>query len=193
MAKDLPVDILVSKGRYWLLLDGTGSLYCGTSWYLVILGRNRAVLVASVICFQKIYGLHGVNHQIIQYSEREKWWGTDKQTDRQTFQSMTRSLLWKGSINKVRQYNHAQIEWLVQNLCDVFVVCHFSLKIFHFETIILSIVFLLSPRFWQKSAPPVLVSLLGTIPLRRNTQSSDISLKNGGGPIFLALVKTRSF
>ena len=72
MAKDLPVDILVSKGRYWLLLDGTGSLYCGTSWYLVILGRNRAVLVASVICFQKIYGLHGVNHQIIQYSEREK-------------------------------------------------------------------------------------------------------------------------
>ena len=84
MAKDLPVDILVSKGRYWLLLDGTGSLYCGTGWYLVILGRNRAVLVASVICFQKIYGLHGVNHQIIQYSEKEKvmtkkW--TNKQTD----------------------------------------------------------------------------------------------------------------
>ena len=72
MAKDLPVDILVSKGRYWLLLDGTGSLYCGTSCYSVILGRNRAVLVASVICFQKIYGFHCLNHQIIEYSTKEK-------------------------------------------------------------------------------------------------------------------------
>ena len=33
----------------------------------MILDQNRAVLVASVICFQKIFGLHGLNHQIIQY------------------------------------------------------------------------------------------------------------------------------
>ena len=50
---------------------------------MVILGQNRAVLVASVICFQKIFGLHGVNHQIIQYSEKEKVM-TDKWTNKQT-------------------------------------------------------------------------------------------------------------
>ena len=66
-----------------MLLGGTGSVYCGTGWYLVVLGQNRAVLVASVICFQKIYGLHGVNHQTLQYSEKEKVM-TDKQTHRQT-------------------------------------------------------------------------------------------------------------
>ena len=33
----------------------------------MILDQNRAVLVASVICFQKIFGLHGLNHQIIEY------------------------------------------------------------------------------------------------------------------------------
>merc|ERR1712004_918430 len=70
-----------------LLLGATGSAYCGTGWYLVVLGQNRAVLVASVICFQKIFGLHGVNHQIIPYSEKEKVM-TDKQInphpDRQT-------------------------------------------------------------------------------------------------------------
>ena len=49
-----------------LLLGGTGSVYCSTGWYLVVLGQNRAVLVTNVICFQKIYGLHAVNHQIIQ-------------------------------------------------------------------------------------------------------------------------------
>ena len=39
----------------------------------MVLGQNRAVLAASVICFQKIYGLHdGLNHQIIQYSKKEK-------------------------------------------------------------------------------------------------------------------------
>ena len=43
----------VSIGWYW--------------WYLVILDQNRAVLVASVIRFQKIYGLHGLDHQIVQY------------------------------------------------------------------------------------------------------------------------------
>ena len=72
---------------------------------------------------------------------------TNRQRDRQNFLSKTRPLLWKGSSKKVIQYNNAQIEWFVQNLCDVFVVCHFSLKIFHFETMILSFVFLLSPRF----------------------------------------------
>ena len=34
---------------------------------MVILDQNRAVLVASVICFQIIFGLHGLNHQIIAY------------------------------------------------------------------------------------------------------------------------------
>ena len=38
----------------------------------MILDQNRAALVASVICFQKIYGLHGLNHQIIVYSKKEK-------------------------------------------------------------------------------------------------------------------------
>ena len=46
----------------------------------MVLGQNRAVLVASVICFQKIYGLHGVNHQNIQYSKKEKVM-TDGQTE----------------------------------------------------------------------------------------------------------------
>ena len=68
----------------------------GTGWYLLVLGQNRAVLVANVICFQKINGLHGVNHQFIQYSEKEKvitdkWRErqTDRQTDRQNFLSKT--------------------------------------------------------------------------------------------------------
>ena len=33
----------------------------------MVLGQNRAVLVASMMCFQKIYGLHDLNHQIIEY------------------------------------------------------------------------------------------------------------------------------
>ena len=49
----------------------------------MILDQNRAVLVASVICFQKIFGLHGLNHQIIEYSKKEKVM-TDKSTDRPT-------------------------------------------------------------------------------------------------------------
>ena len=57
-----------------------------TWWYRVsilrywsVLGQNRALVVGSVIYVKKIYGLHGVNHQIIQHSEREKMM-TDKQT-----------------------------------------------------------------------------------------------------------------
>ena len=49
----------------------------------MLLGQNRAVLVASMMSFQKIYGLHGLNHQIIEYSKKEKVM-TDKSTDRQT-------------------------------------------------------------------------------------------------------------
>ena len=50
----------------------------------MVLGQNRAVLAASVICFQKIYGLHdGLNHQIIQYSKKEKVM-MYKQTETQT-------------------------------------------------------------------------------------------------------------
>ena len=56
-------------GRYWLVLGGSGS--------------EQGSTVASVVCFQKIYGLHGVHHQIIQYSEKEKVM-TDRQTDKQT-------------------------------------------------------------------------------------------------------------
>ena len=50
---------------------------------MVLVGQNRAVLVASMMNFQKIYGLHGLNHQIIEYSEKEKVI-TDRQTNRQT-------------------------------------------------------------------------------------------------------------
>ena len=50
----------------------TGSVEGGTGWYSVVLGQNRAVLVASMMSFQKIYGLHGLNHQIIEYSKKEK-------------------------------------------------------------------------------------------------------------------------
>ena len=33
----------------------------------MIVDQNRALLDASVICFQKTFGLHGLNHQIIEY------------------------------------------------------------------------------------------------------------------------------
>ena len=46
----------------------TGSVEGGTGWYSVVLDQNRAVLVASMTSFQKLYGLHGVDHQIIEYS-----------------------------------------------------------------------------------------------------------------------------
>ena len=58
----------------------TGSVEGGAGWYLVVLGQNRAVLVASVICYQKIYGLHGIKHQIIEYSKKEKVM-KDRQTE----------------------------------------------------------------------------------------------------------------
>ena len=61
----------------------TGSVEGGTGWYSVLLGQNRAVLVASMMSFQKIYGLHGLDHQIIEYSKKEKVI-TDKRTDRHT-------------------------------------------------------------------------------------------------------------
>ena len=54
-------------GQYWLVLGGTGS--------------KRAVLVANDICFQKIYGLPGVNHQIIQQEEGKS---DDEQTNGHT-------------------------------------------------------------------------------------------------------------
>ena len=65
----------------------TGSVEGGTGWYLVVPGQNRAVMDASMLSFQKIFGLHGLNHQIIEYSKKEKVITdrqTDKQTDRQT-------------------------------------------------------------------------------------------------------------
>ena len=59
----------------------TGSVEGGTGWYLVVLGQNRAVLVASMMGFQKIYGLHSLDHKIIEYSKK-KIVITDRQTDR---------------------------------------------------------------------------------------------------------------
>ena len=50
----------------------TGSVEGGTGWYSVVLGQNRAVLAASMMSFHKIYGLHGLNHKIIEYSKNEK-------------------------------------------------------------------------------------------------------------------------
>ena len=38
----------------------TKSVLVGTGWYLVVLGQNRAVPVAGVICFQKIYVVYMV-------------------------------------------------------------------------------------------------------------------------------------
>ena len=41
----------------------------------MILDQNREVLVASVMCLQKIFGLHGLNHQIIEYwVNRGRYW-----------------------------------------------------------------------------------------------------------------------
>ena len=61
----------------------TGSVEGGTGWYSLVLGQNRVVLVASMMSFQKIYGLHGLEHHIIEYSKKEKVM-TDRQTDGQT-------------------------------------------------------------------------------------------------------------
>ena len=62
----------------------TWSVEGGTGWYSVLLGQNRAVLVASMMSFQKIYGLHGLNHQIIEYSKKEKVITEYGETDTQT-------------------------------------------------------------------------------------------------------------
>ena len=51
MSEDLPADILSNTGLYWywvsrgywLILGGTGSVLDGTGWYLVELGRYKAV------------------------------------------------------------------------------------------------------------------------------------------------------
>ena len=51
--------------QYRVICDGTGSVQGGTGWYSVVPGQNRAVLDASMMSFQKLYGLHGLNHQII--------------------------------------------------------------------------------------------------------------------------------
>ena len=50
-----------------MLLGGIGSVFGVPGLYLVILDQDTAVLVASVICFQKIFGLNGLSHQIIKY------------------------------------------------------------------------------------------------------------------------------
>ena len=77
-----------------------------------------------MISFQKIYGLHGLDHQIIEYLKKEKVITdrqtnrqTDRQTDRQNFLLQTRPLrtveLQKGSSKKYqvdRDYN-----WDVDN------------------------------------------------------------------------------
>ena len=61
--------------KYRLVFGGTGSVEGGTGRHLVVLGQNRAVLVASVICFRKIYGLHGLYHQIVEYCvSRGRYW-----------------------------------------------------------------------------------------------------------------------
>ena len=44
--------------RYWLIYDGTGSAEGGTVRYLVVLVQKKAILVASVVCFQTIYDLY---------------------------------------------------------------------------------------------------------------------------------------
>ena len=73
MSKDLPVEIPVFVIVcvclcICIFIDPAYRIsYSESLWYL-------AVLVASVICFQKIYGLHGLNHHIIQYSEKKKVW-----------------------------------------------------------------------------------------------------------------------
>ena len=47
--------------------------------YTVVLGQNRAILVASMMSFKKINGLHRLEHQI-EYSKKDK-----VMTDRQNF------------------------------------------------------------------------------------------------------------
>ena len=51
-----------SIGRYWLVLVGSGTVYCGNGWPLVVLGQYRGVLVACVVCFQKVHDLYSSKH-----------------------------------------------------------------------------------------------------------------------------------
>ena len=43
-----------------------------TKYLSVDILSNTGLYLVVLICFQKICGLHGVDHQIIQYSEKEK-------------------------------------------------------------------------------------------------------------------------
>ena len=52
----------------------TGSVEGGIGWYSVVLGQNRAVQVASMISFQEINCLDGINHQIIEYWASRGWY-----------------------------------------------------------------------------------------------------------------------
>ena len=61
----------------------------------VLVGQYWALVVASVINIKKIYGLHGVNHQIIQHSEKKKMM-TDKQTEFPIKDSVKRNFSSKG-------------------------------------------------------------------------------------------------
>ena len=38
---------LVSVGRYWLVLGGTGSVKSGAGWFVVVMGQYGAVLVGT--------------------------------------------------------------------------------------------------------------------------------------------------
>ena len=37
----------VSMGRYWFVLGGTGSVWSGAGWYMMVLGQKKAVLVST--------------------------------------------------------------------------------------------------------------------------------------------------
>ena len=37
----------VSMGRSWFVLGGTGSVWSGTGWYMMVLGQKKAVLVST--------------------------------------------------------------------------------------------------------------------------------------------------
>ena len=88
----------------------TGSVEVGTGWYWVVLGQNRVVLVASMMSFQKIYGLHGLNHQIIEYMEKEKVM-TDKQINKSTDRISSCRLdpfCKRGRVKKVKRLSNCQ-------------------------------------------------------------------------------------
>ena len=94
--------VWVSRGHYLLVLGGTGSVLGGTDQYLIVLGQQRAAMVVTwwycisigwywsvlgdtgskqggiscqcVICFQKIFYLHGLDHQIIEHLVSRGWY-----------------------------------------------------------------------------------------------------------------------